>query len=122
MRIVVLAKQVPDTRHVTGQVMREDGTLDRAALPAVYNPDDLHALEQALRLKDRHGGEWTVVTWTPARAVCGIIYRGRTMCFLTDGRFAGRSGPHYPGIAVATDHVIGVCDAAIRRTAQGDRY
>ncbi len=67
MRLVVLAKQVPDTRQVTGQVMREDGTLNRAALPAVYNPDDLYALEQALRLKDRFGGRVTVVTMGPRR-------------------------------------------------------
>ena len=50
LRIVVLVKQVPDTANVTGEAMKEDGTVNRAALPAVFNPDDLNALEEALRL------------------------------------------------------------------------
>ena len=52
LRIIVLAKQVPDTRNVGKDAMKADGTINRAALPAIFNPEDLNALEQALRLKD----------------------------------------------------------------------
>ena len=48
LRIIVLAKQVPDTRNVGKDAMKEDGTINRAALPAIFNPEDLNALEQAL--------------------------------------------------------------------------
>ena len=53
MKIVVLAKQVPDTRNVGRDAMKADGTVNRAALPAIFNPEDLNALEQALRIKDK---------------------------------------------------------------------
>lgn len=114
MRIVVLAKQVPDTRHVTGQVMREDGTLNRAALPAIFNPDDLRALEQALRLKDRWGGRVTVVTMGPPAAV-GLLqeslYRGADeVILLSDGRFAGAD-------TLATSYVL---SSAVRRLGEVD--
>ena len=56
LKIVVLAKQVPDTRNVGKDAMKADGTINRAALPAIFNPEDLNALEQALRLKDAHPG------------------------------------------------------------------
>ena len=56
LRIIVLAKQVPDTRNVGKDAMKEDGTINRAALPAIFNPEDLNALEQALQLKDAHPG------------------------------------------------------------------
>ena len=59
---VVLAKQVPDTQRITGQVMNDDGTVNRSALPAIFNPEDLNALEMALQIKDRFGGRVTVVT------------------------------------------------------------
>ena len=52
LKIIVLTKQVPDTRNVGKDAMKEDGTINRAALPAIFNPEDLNALEQALRLKD----------------------------------------------------------------------
>lgn len=55
LKIVVLAKQVPDTRCVGKDAMNADGTINRAALPAIFNPEDLNALEQALRLKDTSG-------------------------------------------------------------------
>ena len=60
LRIIVLAKQVPDTRNVGKDAMKADGTINRAALPAIFNPEDLNALEQALRLKDAYPG--TTVT------------------------------------------------------------
>ncbi|MCQ2973817.1 MAG: electron transfer flavoprotein subunit beta/FixA family protein [Bacteroidales bacterium] len=53
-KIIVLAKQVPDTRNVSKDAMKEDGTMNRAALPAIFNPEDLNALEQALRIKDKY--------------------------------------------------------------------
>ena len=58
---MVLVKQVPDTRNVTGEVMTPDGTMNRSALPAIFNPEDLHAMEMALQVKERHGGAVTVL-------------------------------------------------------------
>ena len=65
LKIVVLAKQVPDTRNVGKDAMKADGTINRAALPAIFNPEDLNALEQALRLKDAHPG--STVTLLPVQ-------------------------------------------------------
>ena len=68
LKIVVLAKQVPDTRCVGKDAMNADGTINRAALPAIFNPEDLNALEQALRLKDTHPGS-TVTSYALATAI-----------------------------------------------------
>jgi electron transfer flavoprotein beta subunit len=92
LRLVVLVKQVPDTANVTGDAMKEDGTINRAALPTVFNPEDLNALEEALKLKDRHGGRVTVITMGPPAAV-GVLreslYRGADeVILLTDKAFA----------------------------------
>ena len=65
---VVLVKQVPDTANITGRAMRDDGTVNRAALPAIFNPEDLNALEMALQVKEQHGGRVTVLTMGPPRA------------------------------------------------------
>ena len=59
---VVCIKQVPDTKKVTGEAMKPDGTINRAALPAIFNPEDRNALEAALRVKDACGGTVTVIT------------------------------------------------------------
>jgi len=59
---VVCVKQVPDTKRITGEAMKEDGTVNRASLPAIFNPEDLNALETALTIRDQHGGTVTVVT------------------------------------------------------------
>jgi len=67
-RIVVCAKQVPDTKNITGEAMNADGTINRAALPAVFNPEDKNALELGLALRDRFGGKVTVITMGPPRA------------------------------------------------------
>lgn len=56
LKIVVLAKQVPDTRNVGKDAMTPEGTVNRAALPAIFNPEDLNALEAALFLKDETEG------------------------------------------------------------------
>ena len=65
---VVLVKQVPDTRQVRGEVMTAEGTMNRNALPAIFNPEDLHALEMALSVKEHHGGRVTVLTMGPMQA------------------------------------------------------
>ena len=65
---VVLIKQVPDTKSITGQAMNDDGTVNRAALPAIFNPEDLNALELALQIKDELGGQVTVITMGPPAA------------------------------------------------------
>ncbi|NDW13494.1 electron transfer flavoprotein beta subunit/FixA family protein [Bacteroides sp. 214] len=94
LKIVVLAKQVPDTRNVGKDAMKADGTVNRAALPAIFNPEDLNALEQALRLKDAHPGSTiTMLTMGPDRAAEIIregLYRGADGGYLlTDRAFAG---------------------------------
>ena len=69
LKIVVLAKQVPDTRNVGKDAMKADGTVNRAALPAIFNPEDLNALEQALVLKDMFpGSRVDILTMGPGRA------------------------------------------------------
>ena len=94
MRIIVLAKQVPDTRNVGKDAMKADGTINRAALPAIFNPEDLSALEQALRLKERYPGSTvTLLTMGPGRAAEILregLYRGADDgVLLTDRAFAG---------------------------------
>lgn len=93
-KIVVLAKQVPDTRNVGKNAMKEDGTVNRAALPAIFNPEDMNALEQALRLKDRFpGSKVLLLTMGPSRAAEIIregFFRGADGgVLLTDRKFAG---------------------------------
>lgn len=94
LKIIVLAKQVPDTRNVGKDAMKADGTVNRAALPAIFNPEDLNALEQALRIKDKHPGSTvTILTMGPGRAAEVIregMYRGADNGYLlTDRAFAG---------------------------------
>jgi electron transfer flavoprotein beta subunit len=94
LNIVVLAKQVPDTRNVGKDAMKEDGTVNRAALPAIFNPEDLNALEQALILKDKYPGTTvTLLTMGPPRAADVLregLYRGADAGYLlTDRAFAG---------------------------------
>ncbi len=93
-KIIVLAKQVPDTRNVGKDAMKEDGTVNRAVLPAIFNPEDLNALELALQVKDKYpDSEVIILTMGPPRAADIIreaIYRGADKGYLiTDRRFAG---------------------------------
>jgi electron transfer flavoprotein beta subunit len=96
-QIVVLAKQVPDTHNVGKDAMTEDGTINRAALPAIFNPDDLKALEMALAckdaLKDIMSVKVTIITMGPSRAAEIIresMFRGADNGFVvSDKRFAG---------------------------------
>ena len=94
LKIVVLAKQVPDTRNVGKDAMTAEGTVNRAALPAIFNPEDLNALEQALRLKEQNPGSTVgILTMGPPRAgeiIRQGLYRGAdTGWLLTDRLFAG---------------------------------
>ncbi len=115
LKIIVLAKQVPDTRNVGKDAMKADGTVNRAALPAVFNPEDLKALEQALRLKDKYPGTTiTILTMGPGRAAEIIregLYRGADNGYLiTDRKFAGSD-------TLATSYAISL---AIKKLAPYD--
>ena len=89
---IVLIKQVPDTKQITGEAMNDDGTVNRSALPAIFNPEDLNALELALEIKDEFGGSVTVITMGPPAAsaiLCDSLYRGADEAILiTDQRCA----------------------------------
>ncbi len=92
LHTIVLVKQVPDTSNISGDVMRPDGTVNRARLPAIFNPEDQEALELALRLKDQHRGQVTVLTMGPPNAVNMLrdcLYMGADRAILvSDRRFA----------------------------------
>lgn len=96
LNIIVLAKQVPDTRNVGKDAMKEDGTINRAALPAIFNPEDLNALEQALQLKDAYPGS-TITMLTMGLPRSAEVIR--------EGIFRGADG----GI-VLTDRALGGAD------------
>ncbi|MFW6290393.1 MAG: electron transfer flavoprotein subunit beta/FixA family protein [Mariniphaga sp.] len=103
--IIVLAKQVPDTRNVGKDAMKADGTVNRAVLPAIFNPEDLNALEQALRIKDQFPGTTVkILTMGPARAAEIIregMFRGTDGgILLTDRAFAGSD-------TLATSYALG---------------
>ncbi|MBK5209091.1 MAG: electron transfer flavoprotein subunit beta/FixA family protein [Flavobacteriaceae bacterium] len=94
LKIVVLAKQVPDTRHVGPDAMKPDGTVNRGKLSTVFNPDDLHALELALNIRDRVPGTTvTILTMGPQKAADIIregYYRGVDYgVMISDRRFGG---------------------------------
>lgn len=103
--IIVLAKQVPDTRNVGKDAMKADGTVNRAVLPAIFNPEDLNALEQALRIKDKFPGtKVKILTMGPGRAAEIIregLFRGADGgVLLTDRAFAGSD-------TLATSYALG---------------
>lgn len=115
LNIIVLAKQVPDTRNVGKDAMKEDGTINRAALPAIFNPEDLNALEQALKLKEMYPGtKVTLLTMGPARAAEIVregLYRGADGgIVLSDRAFAGSD-------TLATSYAL---SAAVRKIGDYD--
>ena len=115
LRIIVLAKQVPDTRNVGKDAMNADGTINRAALPAIFNPEDLNALEQALRLKEQYPGTTVkVLTMGPPRAAEIVregMFRGTDGGYLlTDRAFAGAD-------TLATSYAL---STAIRKIGEYD--
>jgi electron transfer flavoprotein beta subunit len=94
VNVIVLVKQVPDTKNITGDAMTPEGTVNRTALPAVFNPDDLYALESALQIKDSHPGtRVNVVTMGPPSAAAVLkecLFRGADFTALVSDRgFAG---------------------------------
>jgi len=111
---VVLVKQVPDTHNITGDVMTKDGTMNRNALPAIFNPEDLNALEMALQIKERQGGTVTVITMGPPKAANILreaLFRGADkVVLLTDRKFAGAD-------TLATSYVL---KCAIEKNGQFD--
>ena len=115
LKIIVLAKQVPDTRNVGKDAMKADGTVNRAALPAIFNPEDLNALEQALQLKDQHPGSTvSLLTMGPPRAAEILregLFRGADGgVLLTDRAFAGAD-------TLATSYAL---DCAVRKIGEYD--
>ncbi len=91
---IVLVKQVPDTANITTDAMKEDGTVNRAALPAIFNPEDLHALESALEIKQRYGGTVTVISMGPPKAaevLRDCLFRGADRAILITDRRAAAS-------------------------------
>ena len=92
MKAIVCVKQVPDT---SGKVaVNPDGTLNRASMPAISNPDDMNALEAALALKDATGCKVVVVSMGPPPAE-GMLHEmlamGADEAFLISGREFGGS-------------------------------
>ena len=112
LKIVVLAKQVPDTRNVGKDAMTPEATVNRAALPAIFNPEDLNALEAALRLKDAvEGSTVHILTMGPQRAadiIRDAMFRGADGGYLlSDRKFAGSD-------TLATSYAL---SCALRRIA-----
>lgn len=109
---VVLVKQVPDTANITGDVMRDDGTVNRAALPAVFNPEDLNALETALELRDRYGGTVTAISMGPPKAadiLRACLFRGADRAVLVTDRRAAASD------TLATSYILAQAVRAVGR-------
>jgi electron transfer flavoprotein beta subunit len=107
---IVCVKQVPDTANVTAEAMKEDGTVNRAALPAIFNPEDLHALETALEIRDSYGGTVTVLSMGPPKAADVLrdcLYRGADRAILLTDRRAAASD------TLATSYIIAQAIRAI---------
>lgn len=127
LRIIVLAKQVPDTRNVGPDAMTPEGTVNRSALPAIFNPEDMNALEQALRLKDKFPGSTVhVLTMGPARATDVIregLFRGADGGYLLSDRAFAGADTLATSYALATAiRKIGIPDIVIggRQAIDGD--
>ena len=90
---IVLVKQVPDLKAQVQEAIKPDGTLNRSLLPAIFNPEDLNALEMALKVKDMYGGSVRVLTMGPPSAIEVLresLYMGADeSILLTDKSFAG---------------------------------
>lgn len=111
---IVCVKQVPDTANITGEAMKADGTVNRAALPAIFNPEDLNALEAALQVRDGFGGTVTAITMGPLGA-CEVLreclYRGADRVILISDRRAAASD------TLATSYIL---SQAIRTVGKYD--
>jgi electron transfer flavoprotein beta subunit len=124
--VIVCAKQVPDTANITAEAMKEDGTVNRAALPAIFNPEDLNALETALEIRDRFGGTVTVISMGPPKAAEVLrdsLYRGADRAILiTDRRAAASDTLATSYILAQTIRTIGRYDIVLcgRQAIDGD--
>ena len=125
--IVVLAKQVPDTRNVGKDAITPQGTVNRAALPAIFNPEDLNALELALRIKDAHPGtKIQIVTMGLPKAAEVIregLFRGTDGGVLvTDRALAGADTLATSYVLAQTIRKMGHVDLVIggRQAIDGD--
>jgi len=101
---IVCIKQVPDTANITAEAMKEDGTVNRAALPTIFNPEDLNALETALEIRDQHGGTVTALTMGPPKAADVLrdcLYRGADRVILLTDRRAAASDTLATGYILA---------------------
>ncbi|WP_202081146.1 electron transfer flavoprotein subunit beta/FixA family protein [Caldalkalibacillus salinus] len=91
LHIVACIKQVPDTKVI--KMNPKTNTMDRASAPAILNPYDAHAVEEAVRIKKRYGGTVSVLTMGPPPAVKAIrkcIEIGADEGYMiSDKRFAG---------------------------------
>ena len=105
-KVLVFVKQVPDTQNISGDAMTPEGTVNRAALPAIFNPEDLNALEMALDIKDRFGAEVIVATMgmpAAAEVLRQSLYRGADKAILvTDRALAGAD-------TLATSYTLSCC-------------
>jgi electron transfer flavoprotein beta subunit len=90
---IVMVKQVPDTANISGKVMKDDGTVNRTKLPAIFNHEDRVALELALQVKEKYGGKVIAITMGPQRAsdvLRECLYMGADETYLiSDRKFAG---------------------------------
>ena len=104
--VLVFVKQVPDTQNITGDAMTPEGTVNRSALPAIFNPEDLNALEMGLQLKDRFGLHLVAATMGPPKAAEVLrecLCRGADEgILLTDRAFAGAD-------TLATSYALSCC-------------
>ncbi len=126
LKIVVLVKQVPDTKNITSDAMTPDGTVNRAALPAIVNPEDLNALEEALKIKESVGAVITAITLGPPSAVKVLkecLYRGiDDVVLVTDQRFAASDTLATSYALKCAINQVGDCDLIFcgRQAIDGD--
>lgn len=126
MKAIVCVKQVPDTSGVVA--VKEDGTMDRASMPAISNPDDMNGVEAALQLKEQTGCEVIVVSMGPPPAegmLREMLAMGCDKAVLVSGREFGGSDTYATSqILAAAVKKIGVDDETIvfcgRQAIDGD--
>jgi len=114
LEIIVCVKQVPDTENLSGEAMKEDGTVNRSALPAIVNPEDLNALEMAVQIKEAHGARVTALSMGPPRAAEALrecLYRGADRAILVTDRRTAASD------TLATSYVL---SRAVRKAGLAD--
>ncbi len=115
MHAVVSIKQVPDTAEV--RIDPRTNTMIRSGVPSIVNPDDVHAIEEAVRLKERFGGKVTVLTMGPNQATAAlreaISYGADHGILCADRGFAGAD-------TLATSYVVWKAMLRITRDAPVD--